>query len=87
MEKSIIIDYEVRDLQTKMFIHTIKDNFLSEDDLLFVVKIKNLSVVIVFCCNFASQMRVLRNDYYFPFLEILVLVKNNYESSPRLIFL
>ena len=38
-----------------MFIHTIKDKFLSEKDLLFVLKLKNLSVVIVLYHNFVSN--------------------------------
>ena len=37
--------YETNNTQTNMFIHTIKDEFLSDKDLLFVIKMKHLSVV------------------------------------------
>jgi hypothetical protein len=46
LDKCNII-YEAQNSTTKMFTHTIKDEFLSDKHLLFVVKLKGLSMVTV----------------------------------------
>ena len=48
LDKCNII-YEAQNVMTKKFIYTIKEELLSDKDLLFVVKLKGLSIVTVFC--------------------------------------
>ena len=47
LDKCNII-YEAQNVMTKKFIYTIKEELLSDKDLLFVVKLKGLSIVTVF---------------------------------------
>ena len=57
LDKCNII-YEAQNLTTKMFTYTIKDEFLSDKELLFVVKLKGLSIVtVVFFCIFFQIVR------------------------------
>ena len=53
------IIYEAQNVMTKKFIYTIKEELLSDKDLLFVVKLKGLSIVTVFVLKFFFANRPL----------------------------
>ena len=53
------IIYEAQNVMTKKFIYTIKEELLSDKDLLFVVKLKGLSIVTVFCSSFFCKSSVM----------------------------
>jgi hypothetical protein len=55
LDKCNII-YEAQNVMTKKFIYTIKEELLSDKDLLFVVKLKGLSIVTVFVLKFFLQI-------------------------------